>query len=81
MANTRQIEVTHYRADPGEPPIGGGNRLLSRLGVWLIMAVIVAAIVSAGVYFSPRPHPTLIKPGQPQQTIPLPHAQHAASGA
>jgi H+/gluconate symporter-like permease len=77
----KQIEETHYRADPTAPPMGVAGRLASDLGVWLIVAVIVAAIVVAVIYFAPRDHATAIRPGQGQEpAVTLPHAEHRAGG-
>lgn len=80
LANTERVEEIHYKADPTDPPMGFAARLLSDLGVWLIVAVIAAAIVAAVIYFAPRQHATAIKPGQGQATLPLPHAEHRAGG-
>jgi hypothetical protein len=80
LANTNQVQETHYKADPTAPPMGVVSRLLSEFGVWLIIAVIAAAIVVAVVYFAPRQNTMALRPGQPQTTIPLPHAEHRAGG-
>ncbi|HZC15517.1 MAG TPA: hypothetical protein VE309_02035 [Caulobacteraceae bacterium] len=80
LANIKQVRETHYKADPSEPPMGAGGRLLSDLGVWLIVAVIAAVIVAAVIYFAPRQPATAIKPGQLQETIQLPHAERRAGG-
>lgn len=75
MANTYRIEDTHYRAPPSRPQSGRSASLLARLGVWLLMSVIAAVIVMAGLYFAPIPHSLMIKPGEPQPTIAFPQAR------
>lgn len=80
LANTKPVQETHYKADPTAPPTGVASRLLSDFGVWLIVAVIAAAIVAAIIYFAPRQSATAIKPGQVQATSPFPHAQKRAGG-
>jgi hypothetical protein len=75
MANTYRIEDTHYRSRSSKPGAGRGSSLLSRLGVWLLLSVIAAVVVVAGLYFTPLPRSLTIKPGEPQPMIAIPHAQ------
>jgi hypothetical protein len=75
MANAYRIEDTHYRAHSSKPLGGRGSSLLSRLGVWLLLSVIAAVIVIAGLYFTPLPRTLMIRPGEPGPTMTFPRAQ------